>query len=501
MDSRSNVPVRHRSAHTTETYDPERLSMLLPRLTLDNALPTSSNTSQTMSPPNNICLTDTDITRRNLAATGLNVSAPEFVPSFLATSAISCTPSVTPPSQPDGLLRSNDPVTLDDSASDIHPRFQNLSADCIRTTFIPPVHPLSPPDQFTPPPPLPQPDVYSNVTELLPETPLLSIGPHISTPPFHSHSSFLHPDQHTARAVDSFNAHFPALNSSTPQRVADDDACRASFTDYSLPEWGDSSDNHSDAVPPPKVLGWGLLHQRIAEKERIDDTDRQLDMLGMSLARAQLTRRDTLDSADWDDCHWSDNGATPSIDSPTFAPPPLLGVHGVHGFSVDIGSVWVPTGQSVGALYDSLRSEAAEKACLRNKYYDRATGAFKKGDGASARKWSALGKMANDQMKELHRKAADAIFEARNRPGCTDVIDLHGLHVAEAVERLPMALEKVQSGKVRVVTGSGHHTRGTGRARLRPAVKKWLQENGFYFEEVVDANDFVGSFVVDLDKR
>ncbi|PXF47793.1 Polyadenylate-binding protein-interacting protein 7 [Gracilariopsis chorda] len=166
----------------------------------------------------------------------------------------------------------------------------------------------------------------------------------------------------------------------------------------------------------------------------------------------------------------------------------------------DVGNVWVSTGQSVAELYEELRAEAAQQASIRNKYFDRAAAAFKRNDGATAKKMGALGREANERMKELHRQAADAIFAKRNPPHVHDVIDLHGLHVSEAIERLPAALED-KAGKIRILTGTGHHTKGTGRARLRPAVKKWLQENEFFFEEVIDANEYVGSFVVDLKKR
>lgn len=491
------------------------IAKFFPRLTFGEAIPSSPNTSYTMSPPDaTTCLTDTDITRRNLAASGLNVSAPEFVPSFVATSVISgtpCTPAFTSPSQTEVADNLDTDVTVSPVLS-VHDALHTLSPDSLQSRMAP-IHPLSPPDEYAPPPPLPQPDVYSNVTALLSETPLLSLGtpptpsiittrpPLLSSSPYPSSSSHSIPaftsaePGRTARAVNSFDEHFPALGSLRPQPDDSDkqnkDGSKGELVDTSKPV---------DVILAPKALAWDLLQEELAEKARKADADRHLDMLSAKLAQKDTVWGDGSDSPDWDDPHTSTASLTTGLNS-ALAHTPVMGVHGVHGISADIGSVWVPTGQSVGALYEALRSEAAEQACIRNKYYDRAAAAFKKGDGASAKKLSALAKEANERMKELHRKAADAIFEARNPPCSTDVIDLHGLHVAEALERLPIALQKAESGKVRVVTGSGHHTRGTGRARLRPAVNKWLQENGFYFEEIVDVNDYVGSFVVDLDKR
>lgn len=167
----------------------------------------------------------------------------------------------------------------------------------------------------------------------------------------------------------------------------------------------------------------------------------------------------------------------------------------------DVGDVWVSTGQSVAALYQELRQEAAEQASVRNKFFDRANVAYKRGDGAAAKRYGAQGRDANSRMKALHKKAADAIFQARNLPSDSHVVDFHGLHVNEALERLPAAIARAGGEKVRILTGTGHHTKGTGRARLRPAVKKWLQHNAYFFEEVVDANEFVGSFIVDLIKK
>lgn len=218
----------------------------------------------------------------------------------------------------------------------------------------------------------------------------------------------------------------------------------------------------------PKALGWDALQREEERKKREAEAARRWQAELEEYTRNLENEYD--DVYDEDDIRLSD----------------------------DIGALWVSTGQSVGHMYQSLRAEAAEEARLRNKYFDRAAAAFKRNDGATAKRLGALGREANERMKELHRQAAEAIFEARNPPHVTDVVDLHGLHVSEALDRLPTALEKAPPGTLRILTGTGHHTKGTGRARLRPAVKKWLQENGYFFEEVIDANEYVGSFKVEI---
>lgn len=218
----------------------------------------------------------------------------------------------------------------------------------------------------------------------------------------------------------------------------------------------------------PKALGWDALQKERAHKQRQESAAREWQKT-LEQYKSDLECEEGFDDL-IEEAHISD----------------------------DVGSRWVATGKSVGQLYQSLRAEAAEEARLRNRYFDRAAAAFKRNDGATAKRLGALGREANERMKELHRRAADAIFEARNPVHVTDVVDLHGLHVSEALERLPAAIERAPTGILRVLTGTGHHTKGTGRARLRPAVKKWLQDNRYFFEEVVDANEYVGGFKVEI---
>lgn len=269
-------------------------------------------------------------------------------------------------------------------------------------------------------------------------------------------------------AVQHFDEEFPAL--------AKQDTSNSPSSDVTNGRWSaDHNKSSRNRQQPskvvqaiyPKALGWSAI-QREQERAKLE---------------AEATRRWQAELDDY--FQNTDHEYNDPYDED------------IH-ISDDIGALWVSTGQSVGHMYQSLRAEAAEEARLRNKYFDRAAVAFKKNDGATAKRLGALGREANERMKELHKQAAQAIFEARNPPHVLDVVDLHGLHVSEALERLPQAMEKAPPGTLRVLTGTGHHTKGTGRARLRPAVKKWLQENGYFFEEVVDANEYVGSFKVEI---
>jgi len=84
--------------------------------------------------------------------------------------------------------------------------------------------------------------------------------------------------------------------------------------------------------------------------------------------------------------------------------------------------------------YFALREEAIQHAQLRNKYFQRATEAYLKGDRASAKSYSMEGRFHQEQMRALHNEAAVQIFARRNKAlGRSDqmVLDLHGLHVEE----------------------------------------------------------------------
>lgn len=108
------------------------------------------------------------------------------------------------------------------------------------------------------------------------------------------------------------------------------------------------------------------------------------------------------------------------------------------------------SGSAVATEYAKHRSEAIEHALARNKFFQvcrphgspspraltclhqRATEAFRNGDGALARQMSLQGRWHNEQMAMLHARASEKIFASRNAAlggAGAQVIDLHGLHV------------------------------------------------------------------------
>lgn len=145
----------------------------------------------------------------------------------------------------------------------------------------------------------------------------------------------------------------------------------------------------------------------------------------------------------------------------------------------------VATGGAVGAAYAALRSEASSLSRARNVCFEQATQAYLAGDKRLAKELGARGRALAEQMFAAHAAAAGATLDARGGGG--DTLDLHGLHVAEAVAavRAAVAARRAaraggrggsESSHLRIVTGVGAHS--AAGARLPAAVEAVLEEEG-----------------------
>jgi DNA-nicking Smr family endonuclease len=155
---------------------------------------------------------------------------------------------------------------------------------------------------------------------------------------------------------------------------------------------------------------------------------------------------------------------------------------------------WVQTGESVSNLYEENRAEARDLARVRNVCYEQATTAFLSGNKALAKELSAKGKEAAKAMKQAHEQASNQIYSERNNRN-TNTIDLHGLHVAEALQILKRELGTgggKLSGEISILVGTGHHTKGSRTpSRLPRSVEEWLISQNIHFTEPVS-----GEFLV-----
>ncbi|KAI1796551.1 hypothetical protein LXA43DRAFT_986007 [Ganoderma leucocontextum] len=204
----------------------------------------------------------------------------------------------------------------------------------------------------------------------------------------------------------------------------------------------------------------------------------------------------------------------------------------------------LPTGDSVNKLYMTYRSRALRLGAARNACLSRAADAWRRGDGAAAKRFSREGHDLNAKMAAEMVEAAGKLVRERARlaeqavrgrdvgwsddPGdraargricgaglgvCLGIanqsiggdtkmtpeerteamLDLHGLHSAEATEVLEeflLALEREHFyGLGYIVVGEEKHTgtqdpaRGASRARLASGVREWLHMWGYPWSE------------------
>ncbi|XP_027368914.1 polyadenylate-binding protein-interacting protein 7-like isoform X2 [Abrus precatorius] len=164
--------------------------------------------------------------------------------------------------------------------------------------------------------------------------------------------------------------------------------------------------------------------------------------------------------------------------------------------------IWLDTGDAVANMYSELREEARDHARLRNAYFEQARQAYLIGNKALAKELGVKGQLHNMHMKAAHGKAQESIYRQRNPVapemqvngrGHERMIDLHGLHVNEAIHVLKHELSVLRSTaraaeqrlQVYICVGTGHHTRGSRTpARLPIAVQRYLlEEEGLDFTE------------------
>ncbi|KAF8885020.1 hypothetical protein BD779DRAFT_1801509 [Infundibulicybe gibba] len=203
----------------------------------------------------------------------------------------------------------------------------------------------------------------------------------------------------------------------------------------------------------------------------------------------------------------------------------------------------LPTGEAISSLYMAYRARALQLGAARNACLSRAADAWRRGDGAAAKRFSREGHDLNAKMSaemagaaaKLVReraKLAEQAVRARDASWSDDpgdrsargkvcggglgvclgiasrdtgdgkmtseertegMLDLHGLHSNEATEVLEeflLALEREHFyGLAYVIVGEEKHTgtqdvgRGASRARLATGVREWVHRWGYPWSE------------------
>lgn len=130
-----------------------------------------------------------------------------------------------------------------------------------------------------------------------------------------------------------------------------------------------------------------------------------------------------------------------------------------------------------------LRDQAGQEAKLRGECFDKSKKEFESGDKGKAKELSEEGKKHGALMEEYNKKAADAFFAANNKGRDDYSIDLHGLYVEEAVERVKQRFDKIgRKGTLIIIWGAGNHSEG-GVRKIKPAVIDILNSEKVKFDD------------------
>ncbi|XP_029291759.1 NEDD4-binding protein 2 [Cottoperca gobio] len=141
--------------------------------------------------------------------------------------------------------------------------------------------------------------------------------------------------------------------------------------------------------------------------------------------------------------------------------------------------------------YEDFRAEASQQKGRQHECFSKAAEAYKQGSKEVASFYAQQGHQHGQLMREANHRAAVQIFERVNSSLLpSNILDLHGLHVDEALEHLAQVLEDkttdCEQGLCRpqlsVITGRGNHSQG-GVARIRPAVIDYLTNKRYRFTE------------------
>nr|XP_055061399.1 NEDD4-binding protein 2 isoform X2 [Misgurnus anguillicaudatus] len=141
--------------------------------------------------------------------------------------------------------------------------------------------------------------------------------------------------------------------------------------------------------------------------------------------------------------------------------------------------------------YKDFRTEALLHKQRQIESFNKAAEAHRQRRKDVASFYAQQGRMHGEKMREANHLAAMQIFERVNASLLPEnILDLHGLHVDEAIHHLIKVLDDKTSEwhqglcgpQLSVITGKGNHSQG-GVARIRPAVLDYLKTHHYSYTE------------------
>lgn len=152
------------------------------------------------------------------------------------------------------------------------------------------------------------------------------------------------------------------------------------------------------------------------------------------------------------------------------------------------------------AHYTALRNQARKIGDQAHSCFARSQAAFQRGDGQEAHELSVEGKRLMQEKDRVDDEAEEWIYRQNNLDSPPGTIDLHGLYVKEAIERVDTALDQAKRNdedELRIIVGKGIHSQGHV-AKIKPAVERMMVK--YNLSAHVDPHN-TGVLIVDLKGR
>ncbi|KAJ3781790.1 hypothetical protein GGU10DRAFT_95989 [Lentinula aff. detonsa] len=131
--------------------------------------------------------------------------------------------------------------------------------------------------------------------------------------------------------------------------------------------------------------------------------------------------------------------------------------------------------------YLHLRRQATENKDAMARCTRKCKRASDRCEYALAEKFSEQGKKYQLRMEKLNKQASDWIYNENNKVRKPGEIDLHGLFVEEAIERVVSAIEDSRcrgDTEILLIVGKGLHSSG-GVPKLKDAIEEFIKPQPF----------------------
>ncbi|KAG1366374.1 polyadenylate-binding protein-interacting protein 7 [Cocos nucifera] len=173
----------------------------------------------------------------------------------------------------------------------------------------------------------------------------------------------------------------------------------------------------------------------------------------------------------------------------------------IHLIQVGVFPYTLTNFEMTASMYLESREDARDFARLWSTCFEQARQPYLLSNKALAKELSLKGQLYNMQMKAAHEKAKETIYRKRNPLSPADqgysggqdhLIDLHGLHVTEAMHVLNREFGILRNRgrsagqrlQLMICVGTDHRTKGTRTpARLPVAVERFLVEEGLPYTQ------------------